>query len=106
MDAVTYSNLVVALKAPKYFYDQFVKYHERNITTTIQKSVFIASPANIAETFAEVGREYKGFKFYTGKDTFEFLFSKRSKCEVIDQWFGEVLSEMEKEIMVLAKVYF
>jgi len=105
MDPLTYSNLVVALLYPKYMFDRLVKYHEEKITTKV-KSIFIASPANIATKFAVIGREYKGLLFFTGKDTFSFLEKKRENCKVIDQWFGEVLSELEKQIMVLSKVYF
>lgn len=105
MDPSTYSNLVVALMYPKYMYDRLVKYHDEKMEVKVS-SVFIASPANIAAKFADLGREYKGLKFFTGKDSFAFLEKKRKSCMVIDQWFGEVLSEFEKEIMVLAKVYF
>jgi len=108
MDAQTTGNIMISLKYPPYFLKQVIQYANRELVG-IGRKVFIASPYNIAEGFASAaGRNHfvKGYEFYTTKDSTAFLEAKRSGCEVIDTWFGEVMSEFEKEILIYAKAYF
>ena len=69
----TYSTILAALKNPSFLYDRIIYYIENSARTTIQKKVLIVSPPNIAEGLASVGKQYKGYTFFTTKDTFAFL---------------------------------
>ena len=95
-----FANLLLALKNPRWFLDKTLKYVEQHHTDT-DKKIIITSPLNIADLFynhTKLGH-FKNYSIITSKNTKEFLESKRG-CEPVDLWFGEILSILEKEILV------
>jgi len=84
------------------------KHHpERNPTT-----VFISSPKGIAqqlgEEVSEQGRrrDYKGYRVFTSLDTDKYLREHAEKCKIIDDFYGDVLSTLEKEILSWSRIFF
>merc|ERR1712110_1320234 len=106
LDSTTTASIILALKYPPHFFQSIVNYAERVLPSDHQKAVLITSPFNIADEFHKVGRDFKGYKFFTTHDTMDFLTRHRQDCEAIDNWFGEVLSELEKELLIYAKAFF
>lgn len=72
----------------------------------LNKIVYIASPTNIADIFPHDGEHFAGYKIYNTLDMQKFLESFRKDCWVIDNYFGDVLSTLEKEMMVMANIFF
>ena len=90
-----------------------VETHWPGITSTEQdqnlvqnRTIFIASPTSVAQKFSKIGKIFKNFKIITGLDTFKFLKAKSESCEMIDQYFGDILSTFEKEILIHVKSFY
>ena len=92
---------------PKFLLDKLIDHIEKQIPEIERKkTIFITSPVQIADTIASVGRNYRGYNFYTTKDTHEFLSKYRKKCETVDKIYGDILSTMEKEILIGSFCYY
>lgn len=70
--------------------------------------IYIASPLNIAEYFYNhtTNKILNNYKVFTTIDIQRFLETYRKDCWVIDIYFGDILSTLEKEMMVLSKIFF
>lgn len=95
---------------PRFLLDKLIDHIEAQIPenelSTKTKTVFITSPVEVADIIASVGRNYRGYNFYTTKDTRHFLSRYRKKCETIDKIFGDILSTMEKEILIYSFCFY
>lgn len=102
-----FANLLVVLKEPLYLLDRLTAYIDKNMPKA-KKLIFLTSPYNIAEKMSEIlqkqGGTHNGYRFITTLDTAKFLEDYRN-CEVVDSWYGEVLSQMEKELMIYSKMF-
>ena len=70
------------------------------------KTIFITSPVEVAEMIGKVGRVYRGYTVFTTKDTHKFLGEYRKTCDTIGQLYGDILSTLEKEILVHSYCYY
>ena len=72
-------------------------------------SVYLASPRNIAKRFDKLDDYTIGnqtFKIFTNQDTWSFLKEKSEDCPILEQYFGEILSTFEKEILVRSRIFY
>jgi len=102
-----FANLLTVLKEPLYLLDRLTAYAKVNLPKG-NNLIFLTSPYNIAEKLSEILKSrngtHNGYQFITTIDTANFLGGYRN-CDVIDSWFGEVLSQMEKELMIYSETF-
>ena len=77
------------------------------------KIIYIASPLNIAEIFHAQGRIYhdqksnQKYKIFNTLDMIQFLDDKiRPHCWALDTYYGDVLSTIEKEMLLISKIFY
>lgn len=68
--------------------------------------IYIASPDGISKYFPHKGYKFKNYKIYTTKDMHKFLNKFMNSCWVVKKYFGDILSTLEKELMILAEIFF
>lgn len=108
-------HLQLSLKNGTYFIEKLAK-KVQNLTATEATTeneisqepgiIYIASPINIAENFHNQTKIIQNYKILTTIDIQNFLQTYRKDCWVVDIYFGDVLSTLEKEMMVLSKIFF
>ena len=92
-----------AIEWPERFFKKLIGNFEENFrnrsetTLTPPTKIFIASPQNVASRFSKI-KNFGKYQIFTGEDTFEFLNQYTDKCQVIADYFGDILSTLEKEI--------
>lgn len=104
----TVKNLQKSLKNTTFFLENLVQnLQERNLTQ--HKIIYIASPINIARSFIvnlPANRTFQNYKIVTTVQTSTFLRKFRDDCWMIDTYFGDILSTLEKELMVMSKIFY
>ena len=101
-----------SLSRPRYLIRLLSKYLNKYYPKHHPTTVFIASPADIAvhlsNSSAEMSREksYEDLKVFTTLDTDRFLKGYAESCEVIREFYGDILSTLEKEIMSFSRIFF
>lgn len=68
--------------------------------------IYIASPINIAEIFPKNGTEFLNFKIFSTLDVLNFLKFYQDECWILQNYLGDVLSTLEKEILIKSKIFF
>ena len=103
-----------SMKDFTYFFDKLSSYLSENgledrKSKTKSTTVFITSPPNIAEKIKKVSENfngnYKNFKIFTTLDTQNFVSKYKNNCAPIKNFLGEILSTLEKEILIYSKIY-
>ena len=110
-------HLYRSLNDPRYLVENLIDYLEKDVYPKMEKSetspksslpktLFITSPKNIADKLATIeNHSYKGYTVFTTADSEKFLDFYR-KCQSIDDLFGDILSTLEKEILLRSLVFF
>ena len=73
--------------------------------SSTESTIIIASPFNMGSKFAEAASRFD-YKILTTKNSKDFLWKYRTSCQVIKDFFGEVLSIFEKEIMLRSSIFY
>ena len=101
-------HLYRSMKDFTYFFDHLINYLEKNSKI---KTILITSPINIARDISKISQDqnnkgfYKQYKIITTIDTDQYLTRFRSNCQVIDDYYGDVLSTLEKEIVLKSAIF-
>ena len=113
LDLGTVKNLQKSLKNSTYFYEKL--YDFLNLTRRehanddspfrIPHFVYIASPINISKKFKSKAEKYKKLSIFTTLDLINFLEPFSNNCQILKNYFGDILSTIEKEIMILSKLF-
>ena len=92
---------------PDYLLEQLIQHIEKQFEKDkiVVKTIFITSPIEVADMLAKVGRTFRGYTIFTTIDTHDFL-SRYRDCETVDQLYGDILSTLEKEILVQSFAYY
>lgn len=110
IDPYTANHLRRTLHDTKYLLDHLVKkmdQHPWNHSGKINKVIYIASPRNVAGSFpVHNGQTYGGYQIFNTLDITEFLDSYREDCWVYEHYYGDILSTLEKEMMVISKIFY
>ena len=107
-------DIMKTLNSPEYFFKKLINHIDRNLnessSLTQRDVIFISSPQNIAKIFANTSSKnlgvIQGHKIFTSLDTLNFFKKEAQNCKIFRNYFGDILSTLEKEIMVLSKSYY
>ena len=95
-----------SLKQSGYFKSLVVSYMKPRTVLSPLKTIFVTSPISIAENLRSNDTYLSEYKVFTSLDTEEFLRNSSEDCDVIQRFFGDVLSTLEKDILSWGKVFF
>ena len=107
--------LFLSLRDPSYFIERLMKFLDRSSQegARINKNttIYIASPTNLAERFEKAADKHRdsnkdSHRLLTSIEVKAFLQSYRKSCWVVDTYFGDVLSTLEKEIIVMSRIFY
>jgi len=94
----------------EYFLEKVVSFpRSKSNNRTGPQTIYISSPPNISKIFSKI-KFYKNFKSFTTNDSKKFLKNvyedQRHNCSIIKEYFGDILSTFEKEIMIRSSVFY
>lgn len=92
---------------PDYLLEKLIQHIEKQFEKDkiVIKTIFITSPIEVADMLAKIGRVFRVYTIFTTNDTHKFL-SRYRDCETVDQLYGDILSTLEKEILVQSFAYY
>lgn len=106
IDQLTSVELQKVLKNSTYLLDKMVDYFERypQILQHLNKVIYIAAPRNIKFEYSN-GAMYRSFKIFTNDDLQTFLTAFIDNCWVYREYFGDILSTVDKELMINSRIF-
>lgn len=90
---------------PESFLDLLTRHIKQSGLGQENKIIYIASPSNIAKNFQKF-KNYSGFEIFTSEHVNQFLTPLRKQCATLDRYYGEILSLVEKELMVISRHFY
>ena len=101
-----------------YFFNRTISFFDKNSELSEIKTILITSPPMVADQISKVlkqkskneGKTFKSYKNYriiTTADTQQYLKNKEieTNCWAHRHYFGDILSTLEKQLMVQAKIF-
>ena len=111
-----------SMEDPIYFLEMLIEHIESDKYLNLPENengytLVIASPVSVAKKFENTLQKgyytsktsNKTYKIFTGHDTKKFLtyyLQKKHNCKTLQNYFGEILSTFEKELMVNSKSFY
>ena len=104
------------IENPIYFLDKLISHSTNNQVFDDPKNnyIFISSPQSVAKQFQSLNSSYyhkqtnQTFNIISSMDSHHFLlnYAKDNNCDIIIDYFGDILSTFEKEILIYSMSFY